>query len=215
MFDGVKVEYYISKISFARLLIPTVLPNVDKAIYLDSDLIVRTDIAKLYEIDISDYYFAAVEDAGWRYHSKRMYGKETSYYNSGVLLINSKELRRDEYPGKLKKTIFQNKTKYELGDQDVLNDVFRHKIKPLSISWNFHHDSYFTPEMYVGYVDCDKDKFITIMNNPYIRHFTSPRKPWLVGIKRKLKNEYLFYERLTPFYKKFLNIKKNISMETV
>lgn len=57
--------------------------------------------------------------------------------------------------------------------------------------------------MYVGYVDCDKDKFITIMNNPHIRHFTSPRKPWLVGVKRKMKNEYLFYERLTPFYKIF------------
>lgn len=63
-FDEVKVEYYISKISFARLLIPTGLPNVDKAIYLDSGLIVRTDIAKLYEIDISDYYFGAVENAG-------------------------------------------------------------------------------------------------------------------------------------------------------
>lgn len=129
--------------------------------------------------------------------------KETAYYNSGVLLINSKELWHDGYHGKLKGIIFQNKIKYELGNQDVLNDVFSHKAKPLSISWNCHHDSYFTPEMHVDYIDCNKDKFIIIMNGPYIRHFTSPRMPWLVGIKRKMKNEYLFYERLTPFYKIF------------
>ena len=49
--------------TYFRLLAPQLLPNVDKAIYLDSDLIVDADISELYDVDVTGYPLAATRDA--------------------------------------------------------------------------------------------------------------------------------------------------------
>ena len=49
--------------TYYRLLAPQLLPNVDKAIYLDSDLIVNADIAELYDYDVEGYKLGATRDA--------------------------------------------------------------------------------------------------------------------------------------------------------
>ena len=65
-----------------RLKIASLIPNVEKCIYLDSDLILTENISKLWMQDIDDYYFAAVTD------------KKVGF-NAGVLLINLKKWRED------------------------------------------------------------------------------------------------------------------------
>ena len=50
---------YFTKVIYYRLFISEVLPNFDKILYLDSDLIVEKDIAELFRIDLKDCYLAA------------------------------------------------------------------------------------------------------------------------------------------------------------
>ena len=54
-------DYYTSTTYF-RLFIPELYPQYDKAIYLDSDVIILSDIANLYNIDIGDNLLGATPD---------------------------------------------------------------------------------------------------------------------------------------------------------
>ena len=58
----VKTHKYISIATYYRLKAPSLLPNVDKIIYLDCDVVVNTSLKELYEIDIKDYLLAGVSD---------------------------------------------------------------------------------------------------------------------------------------------------------
>ena len=53
---------HLSKAAYFRLLISDLIPEYDKCIYLDCDLIVYGDLKKLYEIELGDDYLAGVKD---------------------------------------------------------------------------------------------------------------------------------------------------------
>ena len=64
------------------------LENIpDKIVYLDIDTMCTDDIAKLYDIDISAYEYAAVRDYMGRFWINK------NYCNSGVLLLNMAAIR--------------------------------------------------------------------------------------------------------------------------
>ena len=200
MFDGIKIPSHVTKMTYARILIPDILPYIDKAIFIDSDTIVRTDISKLFEIDVENYYFAMVEDACGKNNSKTLWGDSSIlYFNCGIMLINSKKLREDRYLNLMEQQIQQNKDKYIICDQDVLNDTFKGRILPLNIGWNFHHEKFYKLKWYKP---DNIEEYLKVENNPLIVHCTGPRKPWLVAINNKYCAEYYFYCKLTKFYKK-------------
>lgn len=198
MFDGIKIPSHVTKMTYARILIPDILPKVNRAIFVDSDMIVRTDISKLYEIDITNYYFAMVEDACGKINAKRLWNNSNLlYFNCGLMLINSEKLRNDDYLKIIAEQIKINKSKYIICDQDVLNDTFVGKILPLYISWNFHHEKFFNLKWFIP---ADVNNYYDIQKNPCIIHCTGAEKPWLLAISHKYKNEYYKYNKLTAFY---------------
>lgn len=209
IFDKIKIPGHVAnKIAFVRILAPKLLKDVDKLIYFDSDVMVRADISELYQEDIENYYFAAVEDGSNKILAKRLWGNDTTsdYFNSGVLIMNCKLLRNNNYMQKIMDRIKINSSKYTIADQDVINDTFKDHIKKLDITWNFHHAKFFE----WGFFNfSDKEKFLTVMNNPNVWHLTGPNKPWLSGIEHNGRQEYLFYKKLTPFYKIFKMQKYN------
>lgn len=217
IFDNIKIPGHVAnKIAFVRILAPKLLTDVDKLIYFDSDIMVRADISGLYQEDIENYYFAAVEDGNNKGLAKRLWGVDTTsdYFNSGVLIMNCKLLRNDNYMQKIKNQVNLNASKYIIADQDVINDTFKDKIKKLDITWNFHHGKFFECG---AFIFPNKEEFFDIMNNPNVWHLTGPDKPWLAGIKHGGQREYLFYEKLTPFYQifKFQKYKYNDSTREV
>lgn len=199
VFDGIKIPSHVTKMTYARILIPDILPNIDRVLFIDSDMVVRTDISKLYETDIENNVFAAVEDANWKNISKRLWGNEEYYFNAGLLLINSKKLREIDYLSLIKKQIFINQSKYTICDQDVINDAFKNMIYRLSISWNFYHGVFF--ERFKCYTPDDMDEFNAINANPNIVHYVGPEKPWLPNVEHPFGQDYFFYNRMTPFYR--------------
>ena len=85
---------FISKMIFARLLIPRLFPEtVGRILYLDADLLVLDDLEPLWEVDLEGAAVGAVADALDVPLNHGGPGREEmprvrSYFNSGVLLID-------------------------------------------------------------------------------------------------------------------------------
>ena len=82
--------------TYYRIMLPYIADE-EKILWLDGDIIVRSDIATLYDTDISDYYIAACKDIGeiknTRTELKEVLGiSQQVYFNAGILLMNNKKI---------------------------------------------------------------------------------------------------------------------------
>lgn len=154
------------KMVWYRILLSEIL-NIPKIIYLDTDVIVHTDLSTLYNKDISNYYFAGSVDIGFVGFFRDNYRHGLFYINSGVLLINLALLKQFN----LKQKILDNiDSKYIQGffDQDFINYVFKENIYSLSTKWS-------------SFILTNDTKIFNIINNNklgFIYHFIGDCKPW-------------------------------------
>lgn len=125
--------------AYYRLLIPELIPEYDKILYSDVDVIFRDDLSVFYDLDISDYYFGAVDvgvvlrkDIARYVESVLHLNVDNGYYYSGNLIINSRKLKED---GKLDLFRKLALNKYHYQDMDIINIACNGKIKSLSPSF--------------------------------------------------------------------------------
>src|SRR3989344_9387548 len=96
-----KLTFWFTRAMYLRLLIPDLLPqSVTKAIYLDSDLLVLTDIEQLWDVDLGEHPIAAVQDMkfptfdqAFKNRSTLSTDPKTPYFHSCVLFINMQQWR--------------------------------------------------------------------------------------------------------------------------
>lgn len=215
--DGydLKAHNHISIETFYRFLIQEIMPDCEKAIYLDGDLIVKQDLARLYDTDITGYSFAAVRDVDFigqmngevahakEYAKNRLRLKDPyAYAQAGVLLLNLSEMRRQySMQGWLKRA----SKNYRYSDQDVLNKYCQGKIYDLDQRWNTVFDCDFNrirttvrmapEELYKAYLNARKD--------PYIIHYAGFQKPWK-HLPADYQDEFWSVAKRTPFYELLL-----------
>lgn len=195
-FKSVKMHSHLSLATYNRLLIPLLFPHLDKMIYLDSDLVVLSDISALNEIDVTDYYFAGVKDANSKMLVlKHGYNSKYEYINAGVIIINCTKLRTYNYFEKILKQI--GKIEAQTGDQDFINYCFHKKIKLISYKWNMYHLFHF--ESYGGKQPLDDADYTQSVKHPVIIHFVGPEKPWNKTSTHPYKETYLKYLTKTPW----------------
>ena len=91
---------YYSKTTYFRLFIAEMFPEIDKAIYIDSDTVVLGDIAQLYAYDLGDAYVGACreqvmiqEEVYGTYVEKVLGVERDNYFNAGMLVINCEQFR--------------------------------------------------------------------------------------------------------------------------
>ena len=129
----------IPETAYYRLLSPELIPEYDKLLYSDVDVIFREDLAPYYEIDLKDNYFAGVDncsrlrpDVRDYIHDKLGLDWQKGYFYSGNLVINSAQLLKD---GKLNdfRTLGQNH--YLQQDMDIINIACNGRIFPLDPSY--------------------------------------------------------------------------------
>ena len=95
-------DYYTESI-FYRIFIAALHPELKKAIYLDCDIVVLGDISKLYNTNLGDNILGAVTDdvisgnEDFKIYAKYAVGVDhTQYFNSGVLVMNLEEYRKQK-----------------------------------------------------------------------------------------------------------------------
>lgn len=134
---------YFSNTTYFRLYIPELYPEYDKAIYIDSDTIVLTDIANLCNEDIGDNLIAGVPDGAvqtievFQEYVEKVVGviDYNNYFNAGIIVMNLKELRKYKFQDKF--LYLLEKVRFEVAqDQDYLNRICKGRVKLLDFSWN-------------------------------------------------------------------------------
>ena len=200
---------YITVPTYYRFKIASLKPELEKAIYLDSDIVVKKSLSDLWKEDISDFAAGVVEDAAFpklRQDNKDRLGCK-EYFNAGILLLNLKKWRESDTEKKCFDFVEKEKDKILLGDQDVLNAVLKDETKFLHPKWNVQ-TSAFNGGSYEYFSEAENNDAI---KKPAIIHFTTCFKPWDPKRKHQHEKEYFKYLKLTPwknciFRYKFLEI---------
>ncbi|MBQ3613457.1 MAG: glycosyltransferase family 8 protein [Bacteroidales bacterium] len=130
----------ITNPTYYRLLIPKLLPNLDKVFYSDVDIVFRSDLSGIYKMDFEDNYLAATYDIGMilskdglDHISSIGLKNSNKYLQAGFLLMNSKKMREDNLVDTF---IEKARNKYKYQDQDILNIVCENKFKLLPLMYN-------------------------------------------------------------------------------
>lgn len=197
----------VSKGALYRLMIPE-LVDVEKIIYLDSDVIVNLDISTLWNIDIRNYILGAVldiestrKDKKFKKFYKSINVNLDKYFNSGVIIFNLNKLRNFDL---INKSIefFSNRPDVPHLDQSALNYFFKdNDVKLLDRKYNI----IVTDElMKINF----KGKKIDNISGIY--HFAGVGKPWN-GIYNEYDKLYWKYLILSPWGEKE-NIIKYINL---
>ena len=195
-------DYYSPSI-FYRIFIPSLFPELDKAIYLDCDIVLTDDIAKLFFEDIGDNILGAIADESIapvadfaRYVDEVIGSPEGVYINSGVLVINAAAYRE----AKIEEKIIHLINKYNFDtvapDQDYLNFLCRGRIHYFGMGWNKqpHYRS-----------DFDN-------NDLHLIHYNMFEKPWCY--KNVPYEEHFWrYANSSPFIEEIMSVCKRYTDE--
>lgn len=132
--EGLYIDPRYTEAASFRLLLPELLPEYDKILYLDCDIIVRQDVGKLYrETDLGENWMGVVFEAPIEQQAERFQAlgcDPTRYFNSGFLLMNLAQMRKD---GVTEKLLEACRVPYlEFPDQDALNQVCQGHVLSLS-----------------------------------------------------------------------------------
>lgn len=126
----------ITSPAYYRLLIPEVIPEYDKILYSDVDVIFRSDLKHFYDENIDNYYFAGVDVNISLRPDILKYARDVikidvskGYYYSGNLLINSKKIIQDGLIIRFKELARMN---FKFQDLDIINITCNGSIKPLT-----------------------------------------------------------------------------------
>ncbi len=123
-FKNANLSRHIQTIaSYYRLILPDLLVNIDKIIYLDGDTLIFGDLKEMFDINMDNYYFKGFLDINERFNLKI-----DNYICAGVLLINLENLRNDKIVNKMYNYMIKNNKNLYFHDQSIINDVCKEKI---------------------------------------------------------------------------------------
>ncbi|MWV67537.1 hypothetical protein DCO58_07680 [Helicobacter saguini] len=167
--------------AYFRLLIDRILPkNIEKILYLDTDMLVLCDVRELFRLDLKDKILASssgyiTPTPSFREFQPFDKTKEPlkimmkNSFCSGLMLINMKEWREQNIESKA--LDFLRDYKSEFADQDALNAVI---LDSISLKGSYGILIY-------QYILASKQKqkeYEQILNNIKIIHCNGPAKAW-------------------------------------
>ena len=200
--EHLHTSHHVTPAAYLRLLTAEIMPpEVEKAIYLDSDLLVCEDLTELWNMPLDDNYCLAAPDiacpfidaregcANYRLASPylaalrpvpnyRELGMDpgAEYFNSGVMVLNLDLWRRDQVAAQMLDCLDKHEAHIWCWDQYALNIVFHRKWGRLPPRWNQGAHALEYPS--TGYSPLDRDEFRDMLERPAIVHFTTEFKPW-------------------------------------
>jgi lipopolysaccharide biosynthesis glycosyltransferase len=198
--DGAPVSDHVSLATYFRILIPRVLPDdVDRVLFLDSDVIVRGSLAELYEEQIEEYTHAAVANPLSEEALARLsIPAGHAYFNAGVLLLNLRRWRHEGLVEKILGYVKSNTDKLRWWDQDALNATLYARWKRWPPTWNAQ-EAFFANLTSVE-LGVSAEELAEARSQPKIVHFTgSGSKPWMYYGSHPFKRDYYRYLSGTPW----------------
>ncbi|MBD5402685.1 glycosyltransferase family 8 protein [bacterium] len=204
---------YYSKEVYLRLFIPEILKDYEKAIYIDCDTIIQSDVGELFDEDITNFYIAAAKEfntitntndypkVNYYFTSVLKIKDMNNYINSGVLVMNLPILRNINLSKKAFELLDIHK-ELLYPDQDLLNIICEDNIKIIHNDWNFIFA--ITPAL------LNDNRFIGLANewkhglaNQNLIHYITDVKPW-DNPEMTYGDIWWKYAKKTPIYQTLL-----------
>ena len=198
---------YVSATSMLKFSIPRLLPNDDVILYLDGDVLVQKDLSPLTQIDVSNYYVAAVKDmTGMLASGLHTMAGVSHYFNSGVLLLNAKRFREESLEERMFAIASAN-PQFKCMDQTVFNVGFAGRVLWLPPYWNLMAcnliDEGYSISQINAFFGTHSASLSQMVRQAALIHMTNVQKPWNFRYAYHAK-EWLRVFHRTPF--------KNVSL---
>ena len=213
-FEKLPLCGHVNAVTYLRLRLAEMLPaDVDRAIYIDADMLVRRDLTELWNEPQGDSPVLTVQEyaAPWidaevsapNYEAIRPYlaaihpirnykelGIRSSapYFNAGMMVINLAQWREEGATEKLMQCVRENAEHVLWWDQYVLNVVFADRWRMLDHRWNFGAHLLVYPSWNLS--PFTKEQYHLFKTEPWIVHFCSPIKPWHDGCQHPFTAAY-------------------------
>ncbi|MDQ0884709.1 glycosyltransferase family 8 protein [Peribacillus sp. V2I11] len=183
LYDGFILTHHLTQETYHRISIPDLIEkDIEKVIYLDSDIVIKEDITKLWDINIDHYFLSAVQDA-WLglkklRHSDLSIPEDGDYFNAGVLVLNLKKWREHNITNQIIDFMKNNQNIIRYPSQDSMNGILHDKWLQLDAKWNYQSKHLYNTDLRL---------------EPAIIHYTgTDSKPWWSS-KHPLRGEYMKY----------------------
>lgn len=156
LFAGVPATAEYPVDVYYRLAIHDILPQYDKIIYSDVDVLFQGDLTEIYKTNLDNFYWAGVplerneapssetlaaqvgspDDPQFMSgHTKFVENQNELIFASGFMVINAKKMREDQMTTKFLKTIKQFSGRLKMFDLEVLNIACQGTIKALPFDY--------------------------------------------------------------------------------
>lgn len=183
---------------YYRLLAPHVIDTgIDRALYLDPDILIINPLTSLFEIDLGDNVFAAAShtDAihpATALNNVRLNTSEL-YFNTGVMLMDIPRAKVAIDPDEIFAFATEHERKLLFPDQDIFNALYSERTLPVPDQvWNYDARKY--PDNIIrtgGEATLD-----WVMDNTAILHFCGRDKPWAPKYRGQFAALYKHYATL-------------------
>lgn len=169
------------RVVWLRFLLPELLPEVDRVLYLDADTLVTAPLLELAELDLGGAPVAAVLNVMHPDDRTRLgtVGLDPAgFFNSGVLLLDLAQLRREGFIEQVAAAVESLGDQMLWPDQDVLNLVFADRWHRLHPRFNAQNSVFDWPTVADRALGPDERR--RAVNDPAVVHFEGPYvcKPW-------------------------------------
>lgn len=179
-----KDTHIINIMNFSRFYLPIIFDNVERAIYMDIDMIVQHDISIFYNTDISNFIACSPLIRSLKtmeFNNKLNIDDNKMGFNAGIYLFNVKYWKQHNFTEKTQQLMVKNKKQkmFGTGTQAIVNYLFYNKIKNIDNKWNFCN---------LGY---DNNIELNQIKEAFILHWNGQYKPWLLnGLYKDIWNKY-------------------------
>jgi lipopolysaccharide biosynthesis glycosyltransferase len=185
---------------YLRLLAPGVLLHLNRFLYLDSDILVRSSLLPLFAqlpddklaLGIRDYGYSDIGHGLKKTYQKLGLDPAAPYVNSGVLMINARLWRQDCITRQAVNYLQQYRSMISHPDQDALNAVLSGKLTEADLAWNVQIGAI----LFFDRLGWPADRAILkrrkaeLLSEAKLVHFIGGCKPWRDGLFLPYVKEY-------------------------
>jgi len=198
---GLPIKGVGHKATWYRTFLPRLLPDCDRILYLDADVLALDSLEPLWRTELEGHLVAAVTNVfppDWIGHARQLGIPSERYFNAGVLILGLERMRELDVTQELLDYGIGHADELVLKDQDALNVVLGPDRLDLHPRWNCMNSVLGFPASMDVFERAEVEE---ARANPAIRHFEGPgpNKPWHYEFEREMAEIYALYRSRTPW----------------
>jgi lipopolysaccharide biosynthesis glycosyltransferase len=187
LFDQIPVGGWYTRATLMRLLAPSELPDwADRALLIDSDVVVVDDLSHLMQAGRDGRLLTAVENFSGptvatslpRLYAELGLDPETPYFNAGIMALNLRRWRTERVTERVIAFLNRYGDRVDFLEQDALNAVVAGDYEALLPRWNVQ----LLTLSHFGRQAASREERRRLQDRLLLEagilHFAGPRKPW-------------------------------------